>query len=362
MKRRTALAALAALALLPLAACGDDDDGSAAPGAAGETMTIRLGFAGAVLSPGAAMYTSLPDVLGFWAEDHLKVEITRIEGTATALQAMVGDKVDVAVVSGEAVIPPVSEGQPFVIPYSLSQRGIVTIAAPEGNGVNSLADLKGKNIGVPTLASGAVTFTKAGAADAGVDPNSLKFVAIGTGAQAANAVKSGQVAAIADTDTSIVTYQQAGAKLKVLDTAVADKLVIGVVAATTKNVMANKKAALTAWARGVAKATEWMQANPEEAVKLHYKKFPDAKPAGDEAAAVATGVEQVKARLVNVKAASNGEYGSVTNDQLTYIIKYLTDNGQLKKPVEVSAVYDGSLIPDINKFDKTAVRAVKAPS
>ncbi|WP_433077325.1 ABC transporter substrate-binding protein [Dactylosporangium sp. CA-052675] len=360
MKRRTALAALAALALLPLAACGDDDS-SANPGPGGD-MTIRLGFAGAVLSPGAAMYTSLPDVLGFWAEDHLKVEITRIEGTATALQAMVGDKIDVAVVSGEAVIPPISEGQPFVIPYSLSQRGIVAIAAPAGGPVNSLADLKGKNIGVPTLASGAVTFTKAGAADAGVDPNSLKFVAIGTGAQAANAVKSGQVAAVADTDTSIVTYRQAGADLKVLDTAVADKLVIGVVAATTKSSLSAKKAALTAWARGVAKATEWMQANPEEAVKLHYKKFPDSKPSGDEAAAVATGLAQVKARLENVKAAAGGEYGSIKPDQLQYIVKYLTDNGQLKKPVEVGAIYDGSLIPEINKFDKTAVRAVKAPS
>ncbi|WP_327009840.1 ABC transporter substrate-binding protein [Dactylosporangium sp. NBC_01737] len=359
MKRRTVLAAVAALALLPVTACGDDSP--AAPGPGGE-MTLRLGFAGAVLSPGAAMYTSLPDVLGFWSEDKLKVEITRIEGTAVALSSMVGNQIDVAVVSGEAVVPPISEGQPFVIPYSLSQRGIVTTAVPSTSAINGLGDLKGKTVGVPNLASGAVTFTKAGAAEAGVDPNSIKFVAIGTGAQAANAIKSGQVDAVSDTDTSVVSFQQAGVQLKVLESAINDKLVIGVVAATTKSNMTGKKAALEAWARGVAKATEWMQANPEEAVRLHYKKFPDTKPAGDDATVIASGVAQVKARLNAIKAADNGEYGSIRTDQLDYIIKYLTDNGQLKRPVQVSAIYDGSLIAGVNKFDKAAVRAVKAPS
>ncbi len=358
LKRRTALAMVAALALVPLTACGDDEPAASGGG----EMTLRLGFAGAVLSPGAAMYTSLPEVLGFWGEDKLKVEITRVEGTAVALSAMVGGQIDVAVVSGEAVIPPISEGQPFVIPYSLSQRGIVTTAVLADSPINSLADLAGKTVGVPNLASGAVTFTKAGAAEAGVDPNSIKFVAIGTGAQAANAVKSRQVDAVSDTDTSVVGFQQAGTQLKVLDSAINDKLVIGVVAATTKSNMANKKDALQAWARGVAKATEWMQANPEEAVKQHYKKFPETKPSGDDATVIASGVAQIKARLLAIKAADNGEYGSIRPDQMEYIVKYLTDNGQLKKPVEVSAIYDGSLIAGVNGFDKAAVRAVKAPS
>lgn len=359
MRRRAALAAFAALALLPLAACGDDEP--AAPGPGGE-MTLRLGFAGAVLSPGAAMYTSLPDVLGFWGEDKLKVEITRIEGTAVALSAMVGNQIDLAVVSGEAVIPAIADGQPFVIPYSLSQRGIVTTAVPASSSVTDLAGLGGKTIGVPNLASGAVTFTKAGLTEAGVDANGVKFVAVGTGAQAANALKSGQVDAVSDTDTSVVSFQQAGADLRVLQSAVADKLVIGVVAATTKDTLSKKKAAIEAWARGVAKATEWMQANPEEAVKAHYRKFPDTKPSGADDAVIASGVAQVKARLENVKAADSGKYGSIREDQLQYIIKYLTDYGQLKKPVDVAAVYDGSLIEAINNFDKAAARAAKAPS
>jgi NitT/TauT family transport system substrate-binding protein len=361
MRRRVVLAAVAALALTSVAACGDDDEPADTPGG---DLTLRLGFAGAVLSPGAAMYTSIPDVLGFWGEDKLKVEITRIEGTAVALQAMVGDKIDLAVVSGEAVIPPISDGQPFVIPYSLSQRGIVTTAVKADSPINDLKGLSGKTIGVPNLASGAVTFTKAGLTEAGVNANSVKFVAIGTGAQAANALKSGQVDAVADTDTSVVSFQQAGTPLKVIENAVADKLVIGVVAATTKDVLGKKKAAVEAWARGVAKATEWMQANPEEAVKLHYRKFPDTKPTGADDAVIRSGVEQVKARLENVKASDDGQgpYGSIRTDQLEYIIKYLTDNGQLKKPVTAAQVYDGSMIDAINKFDKAKVRSVKAPS
>ena len=363
MKKRVALTAVAALALTSAAACGGDKETPATPGSTPE-LTLRLGFAGAVLSPGAAMYTSLPDVLGFWAEDHLKVEITRVEGTAVALSAMVGGQMDLAVVSGEAVIPAIADGQPFVIPYSLSQRGIVTVAARSDSAITGLAGLSGKNVGVPNLASGAVTFVKAGVAEAGGDPSTVKFVAIGTGAQAANAITSKQVDAVADTDTSVVSFQQAGANLKVLDSTVAGKLVIGVVAATTKDYLGKNKAAVEAWARGVAKATEWMQAHPEDAVKLHYKKFPDTKPSGDDATVIAAGVAQVKARLQNVTASGGGSgpYGSIRTDQLDYIIKYLTDNSVLKKPVTSAQVYDGSLIDAINKWDRTAIRNTAAPS
>jgi NitT/TauT family transport system substrate-binding protein len=359
INRRGLLAATAGVAFVSLAGCGDDDEPADTPG---EDLTLRLGFAGASLSPGAAMYTSLPDVLGFWGEKRLTVEITRIEGTSTALQAMVGDKIDVAVVSGEAVVPPIADGQPFVIPYSLSQRGIVTIAAKSDASFSDLNGLAGKTIGVPTLASGAVTFTKAGLTEAGVNAGSVKFVAIGTGAQAANALKAGQVDAVADTDIAIVSFQQSGVPVKVLKNTVADKLVIGVVAATTKDLLSRKKPSIEAWARGVAMATEWMQANPEEAVKLHYRKFPGDKPSGADDAVIATGVAQVKARLENIKAASDGTYGSVRTDQLDYIIKYLTDNGQLKKPVTAAQVYDGSLIEAVNTFDKAKVRSTKAPS
>lgn len=363
INRRAAFAAVAALTLASAVACGDDADTGAQGSGGAEEKTLRLGFAGAVLSPGAAMYTSLPEALGFWAEEGLTVKITRVEGTAVALSAMVGGQIDLAVVSGEAVVPAIADGQPFVIPYSISQRGIVTTAVKTDSPVRDLAGLRGATIGVPTLASGAVTFTKAGLAEAGVDPNGVTFVAVGTGAQAANALSSGQVDAISDTDTSVVSFQQAGADLRVLDSDVADKLMIGVVAATTKDVLAENKAAVEAWARGVAKATEWMQAHTEDAVKLHYKTFPDSRPSGSDDEVVSSGVAQVEARLRNVEApdGGSGQYGSVREEQLDFIIDYLSEYGVLTKPVDASAVYDGSLIEAINDFDRAAARSTKAP-
>ena len=73
INRRGLLAATAGAAFVSLVGCGDDDAPADTPG---EDLTLRLGFAGASLSPGAAMYTSLPDVLGFWGERRLTVEIT----------------------------------------------------------------------------------------------------------------------------------------------------------------------------------------------------------------------------------------------------------------------------------------------
>lgn len=358
-KRRAVLAAIAALAVTFASGCSGSGDGGG-----DEEMTLRLGFAGAVLSPGAAMYTSLPDTLGFWAEDGLKVEITRVEGTAVALSAMVSNQIDIAVVSGEAVVPAIAYGQPFVIPYSISQRGIVTTAVRADSPARGLADLSGATIGVPNLASGAVTFTKAGLSEAGVDPEGVTFVAVGTGAQAANALSSGQVDAISDTDTSVVSFQQAGTDLRVLESDVAEKLMIGVVAATTTDTMAEKKEAIEAWARGVAKATEWMQAHTEEAVKLHYQVFPDSRPEGADDEVVTNGAAQVRARLQNTSApdGGKGQYGSVRREQLEYIIDYLHTYGLLEKPVEPDDVYDGSLIEAVNDFDRDAVRAIQPPS
>jgi len=55
-------------------------------------------------------------------------------------------------------------------------------------------DLKGKAIGVGSLASSAVGYMKALVAEAGLDPNKdVTFLPVGMGAQAAMALKMGKV-------------------------------------------------------------------------------------------------------------------------------------------------------------------------
>jgi NitT/TauT family transport system substrate-binding protein len=398
-RRRSVVATGAAALLLALAACGSSETPAAsttsqaattsassapsssasasgsssaptsgsseAPTSSGpaKQLTIREGFAGAALSPSTAMYTSIPQALGFWKEEGLTVDIERVEGTATALTSMSGGQLDISVISGEPVIIAAGEDLKYTIPYSLSQKGIVTTVVLKDSPIKELKDLSGKTVGAPTMTSGAITFTQAALSDAGLDPNSVTFVAVGTGAPAAAALTGGQVAALVDTDTAVAAFQAAGADVRVVDTPLRDKLVMGIVAAGTTEYITGNKDAVTAWARGVAKATLWMAAHPEDAVKVHYQVYPDEKPDGAEADVIALGVAQIQARLSNILPADkSAKLGLLTDQQLQDEIDFLLKSKTLKKEVPTSAFWDGSMIDAINDFDRAKVEALPAPS
>src|SRR5262249_22319016 len=102
--------------------------------------------------------------------------------------------------------------------YTAYQGNIYGIAVPADSPIKTINDLKGKKIGVTSMASAGVIVARALAKEAGMDPDKdVNIVVAGESAQTAALLTSKQVHALSQFDTQYALTENAGAKLRYLD-------------------------------------------------------------------------------------------------------------------------------------------------
>jgi NitT/TauT family transport system substrate-binding protein len=244
--------------------------------------------------------------------------------------------------------------------YTAYQGNIYGIAVPAESPIKSFADLKGKKIGVTSMASAGVIVARALAATNGLNPDrDISIVVAGEASQTAALLRSGQVDALSQFDTQYALTENAGAKLRMLENKeIARYPSNGFVA--LEETLKNKRAEAVALAQGYAKGTVFAIANPEAAVRILWEVFPQTKATGkDEATALKDDVKTLEARAENWKLEKGGvaHWGenSVANYQA--YADFLVKNGVLKEKVAAQDLVTNDLIADINKFDPKAVEA-----
>jgi NitT/TauT family transport system substrate-binding protein len=147
---------------------------------------------------------------GYFKDEGLQVEISDFAGGAKALQALVGGSADVVSGAYEHTITMQAKGQP-VVAFVLQARapqivfGVSTRTMPN---FKTIADLKGKKIGVTAPGSSTNMMASFVLAKGGLKPADVSFIGVGTSAGAISALRSGQIDAIANLDPVISMLQQ----------------------------------------------------------------------------------------------------------------------------------------------------------
>ncbi len=161
----------------------------------------------------AALYhlpLTLADQLGYFRAEGLDVDISDLVGGVRSPQALPGSTPDVFAGAFENTINNQAKGQlfqSFVLQGRAPQiaLGVSTRNLP---GYHTLADLRGKKIGVAALGTPSHMVANVVLARAGVSPSEVKFVGIGSAGGALWAVRSGQVDAICNTDPVMGMLEQ----------------------------------------------------------------------------------------------------------------------------------------------------------
>jgi NitT/TauT family transport system substrate-binding protein len=112
--------------------------------------------------------------LGIFKDEGLNVEIVRFEGGVGAFRAVAGGSVDLAGTSSEPFITAVSQGADVKAVYTYAPN--VDVSFVVGPGINTLADLKGKRIGIQEPNGFADVMSRLVLKKAGISPNDVKFV------------------------------------------------------------------------------------------------------------------------------------------------------------------------------------------
>lgn len=173
---------------------------------------------------GKASFYYLPltisEQLGYFKAEGLDVEISDFSGGSRALQAVVGGSADVVSGAYEHTINLQSKNQ-FFQAFVLQGRapqiafGVSTKTMP---GYKSVADLKGKKIGVTAPGSSTNMVANLLLSRAGIKAGDVSFIGVGTSAGALAALRSGQIDAISNIDPVMTMLEQKGDVKIIADT------------------------------------------------------------------------------------------------------------------------------------------------
>lgn len=174
---------------------------------------------------GQASFYYLPltiaERLGYFKDEGLTLKLSDFAGGAVALRAVVGGSADIVSGAYEHTISLQSKKQffqAFVAQGRLPQIAFGVTTAKAGS-IKSFRDLKGLRVGVSAPGSSTHNLVKQLLTKGGLDPNKdVSIIGVGLGATAVNAVRSGQVDAISNTDPVITRLEQDKAITVLADT------------------------------------------------------------------------------------------------------------------------------------------------
>jgi NitT/TauT family transport system substrate-binding protein len=173
---------------------------------------------------GRASFYCLPltiaEQLGYFRAEGLEVEITDMVGGARALQALVGGSADIVSGAYEHTIHMQAKNQ-FLSAFVLQGRApqiAFGVSTRSMAGYRSVADLRGRKIGVSAPGSSTNMVANVVLARAGLRAADVSYVGVGTAAGALAALRSGQVDALCNIDPVMTMLEQKGEVKIVADT------------------------------------------------------------------------------------------------------------------------------------------------
>jgi NitT/TauT family transport system substrate-binding protein len=163
---------------------------------------------------------TIAEQLGYFKAEGLDVTIVDFAGGSRALQAVVGGSADVVSGAFEHTINMQFKGQPmraFVLQGAAPQivLGVNPKTLPN---FKTVADLKGKKIGVTAPGSSTNVLANFVLAKAGLKPSDVSFVGVGAGSGAVAAMRAGQIDAMSNLDPVITLLTRSGDMKIVTDT------------------------------------------------------------------------------------------------------------------------------------------------
>ena len=325
-------------------------------GAAAQSPTkIRFCGSAAVTRPDLGfMFAGIPT--GIYKQLSIDADFVTIAGSAATIQLVVADQAQLGHV-GMLELLSVKRTNPTLpvqAVYLNDIKSAYEIVVVEDSPIKSVKELKGKRIGVISLATGAIPVVRAMLHQAGMNPTDVEFLAVGTGAQALAALKSGDVQALSLFRGGHAAIENFGINLRYFTPDIPS----GVLVANTNQIEKNRDGLVRAL-QGVVMNTVYLQTNPAAGVRAYWSQF--GKPTSNVEKAL-----EDNSRLITRSAelwkqiGSPGLYGDMNDKTWLDMLDFIGPSIEFDRS-KIGSVYTSGLIADINKADiKRAIDMAQA--
>ncbi|MFL5281998.1 MAG: ABC transporter substrate-binding protein [Rhodopila sp.] len=312
------------------------------------------------MSTAASPY-AVAQKMGWFGERGARVVVTPLPGSTDCVKQVATGDLPFSVPLIEPVLIIHPQGVKAKIFYTAYQSFGYGIAVPADSPIKDFADLKGKTIGVTSMASAGVVVARAQLAMAGIDPmTQARIVVAGEGAQTAALLRAKQVDALSQFDTQYALVENAGQKLRQLPLGPLAPFPGNGFLALEKTLKERRDDAITV-ARGFAMGEIFAMANPEAAIRMLYEVYPQTRPIGkDEATAVSDDVKVLRARMAHWNLASGGvtKWGQSNMVNFNNYIDFLVQWKIVPVKVPAEEVVTNNLVDEINaSFDQAKIEA-----
>jgi NitT/TauT family transport system substrate-binding protein len=333
-------------------------DGQAAP------KKVTIAVATTVMNI-AYPWLTMPQVLGYWREEGYDVQVQPVGASLQVVQQMVGGNAQVGEINSSVVVQANVVTKIPVRVVMLNGMIDTRISVLEDSAIKTVTDLKGKTIGVFSLASGAIPLLKSYLAASGLDPNKdVNLIPVGLGAQPVDALRTSKVQALVYWGSANANFENAGLKLRYLSDLNWSKIPDFSLVALQKTIDADPDM-VVAIARGAAKASLFGETNPDCVRKLQWAHWPNTKPTGapDEATAAQWDLRSLSAQLFTMQQAFDLDrtklWGAVTAKDYGRMQDFMVDTKQIldRVPNETFMNTVPNFYQKVNDFDHAAVIA-----
>lgn len=295
---------------------------------------------------------TIAEQLGYFKDEGLDLTIVDFAGGSRALQAVVGGSADVVSGAFEHTVNMQFKGQPmraFVL-QGLAPQIVLGVNPKTMANFKSVADLKGKKIGVTAPGSSTNVLVNFVLAKAGLKPSDVSIVGVGASNGAVAAMRAGQIDAISNLDPVITLLQRSGDLKIVSDTRIvseAEKVFGGPMPAgclyCPQSFIDKNPNTVQAMTNAMVRANKWIQkAGPGDIIKV----VPESYLLGDRAV-------YIDGFLAAQKALSPDGTFPAKGSETAFRALGSVDPAIAKAKLDLNAVYTNSFAQKANnKYPK----------
>ncbi|WP_157995625.1 ABC transporter substrate-binding protein [Peristeroidobacter soli] len=303
--------------------------------------------------------------LGYFLEEGIDLKLQQFPTTVPVMQAVAARTIDIG---GGGVFPLVVANQPgkdhMLLRFfynSLRKFSFEIVTRPD-RPFNSIADLKGKKLGVLSLTAPYTPITRVVLKENGLKPTDIQLVAVGENRNAFALLERGEIDAYETFIGNSALFEGEGGKLKRLPYSDRINNLLTYSYYAHEETLKQDPAVLARFGRAVAKGVLTCNIAPEWCVKTVWKHYPHLKPAPEAWDTEMT--RQVRLLRTNMAAYmafpsdQPRRFGEYPQDAFQNLIDILKEGGELPAAdIDPNLFYTNSLVAQINDFDPARIEA-----
>lgn len=328
MKKFIGVLLTSATIMAAIVGCGGAQQANSSDVSDGE-YTVKIGYSTGLCH--APIHIAVEN--GYFEEEGLKFEAIAIEGAVVA-EAVGTGQVDAGFGLVGKFVQPLENGLPMKLTAGI-HTGCTKLLVPNDSDIQSVADLKGKRIGVASLADSPCLTAKRSLANAGIGVTAenmeVEFV-VYNNADLPMALQNGAIDAYCAVDPAVSKAQEEYNLRAIIDTTTDEeyKDEYCCLSFVTTDLAQNHPDLAAKYTRAVMKAAKWIEENPEEAAKIQLEKE------------YVTGELEFNANLLasyNYNPTVSGGYSALEKSVLD-----LYEIGILRKETDTQALIENSFV------------------